>query len=32
MQPGPIDYEVDEQRISAGVRDVDPMIFPGERN
>jgi hypothetical protein len=30
MQPGPIDYGVDDQRISSRVGDVDPMIFPGE--
>jgi hypothetical protein len=29
---GPIDYGVDDQQVSPGVRDVNPMIFPGESN
>jgi hypothetical protein len=29
-QPGPIDYGVDDQRVGLGVRDLNPMIFPGE--
>jgi hypothetical protein len=29
-QEGPVDYGVDDQRVSPEVRDVDPMIFPGE--
>jgi hypothetical protein len=29
-QPGPVDYGVNNQRIASGVRDVNPMIVPGE--
>jgi hypothetical protein len=29
-QPGPVDYGVNDQRVSPRVRDVNPMIFPGE--
>jgi hypothetical protein len=29
-QPGPVDYGVDDQPIGSGVRDVNPMTFPGE--
>jgi hypothetical protein len=29
-QEGPVDYGVNDQRVNPGVRDVNPMIFPGE--
>jgi hypothetical protein len=28
-QEGHIDYGIDDQRVGPGVRDMDPMIFPG---
>jgi hypothetical protein len=31
-QEHPIYYGVKEKRVGLGVRYVDPMIFPGERN
>jgi hypothetical protein len=29
-QEGPVDHGVNDQRVSSEVRDVNPMIFPGE--
>jgi hypothetical protein len=29
-QVGPVDYGVDDQRVGPWVKDVNPMIFPGE--
>jgi hypothetical protein len=29
-QEGPVDYGVNDQRVSPGVRDVSPMTFLGE--
>jgi hypothetical protein len=29
-QEGPVDYGVNDQPVSLGVRDVNPMIFPRE--